>query len=118
MKNVFYFLIAICLFSYNSLIYGQSDKFIPDYSVILPSEQGKKMMQQCSRSVPDNIEEFFNPIEQDIRLLESNLKKILSLKSTNCCFRGIKIKALKNYGFQYIGVVINNKKFIYINTCN
>jgi len=115
MKKIFYFLIIIDLFCCKSIIYGQSDKFIPDYSVILPSEQGEKMMQQCSRSVPNNIEKFFNLTEQDIHLLEDNFMKLLTVKSTNCCFSGITIKSLDNYGFQYIGIVINSKKFIYIN---
>jgi len=115
MKKIFYFLIIIDLFCCISPICGKTNEFIPNYSVILPLEQGEKMMQQCSRTVPDNIEKFFNPTKQDIQLLEENFVKLLTVKSTNCCFPGIKIKDLNNYGFQFIGIVINSEKFIYIN---
>lgn len=47
--------------------------------------------------------------------MEDNFKKILSIKSTGCCFKGWEIPDLKDYAFQYIGVIINNRKYIYIN---
>lgn len=89
--------------------------FIPLYSTVLASENGDKMMNQCSRSVPENIDKYFDLTKENIELLESNFRKILAIKSTGCCFNGWEVENLENYGFQYIGVEINNRKYIYLN---
>lgn len=90
-------------------------EFKPKYSIILSSETGEKMLNQCSRTTPEKVEKYFELINEDIVLLQNNFKKILSISSTGCCFNGWKIPKLKDYVFQYIGVIINNHKYIYIN---
>ena len=88
--------------------------FKPAFSVILDSAQGKKLFDQCSRSVP-SVKDFWTPREQDIAILENNFKTVYALLSNDCCIGGARVDSLEHYGFQYIGVNINNRKFIYIN---
>ncbi len=113
-RIIFVFLLFIPL-----IVFSQSNtnqmKYIPQYGTILSSDNGEKIMNQCSRSIPENIDKYFDLTKGNIELLESNFRKILAIKSTGCCYKGWKIEKLENYGFQYIGVMINNRKYIYLN---
>lgn len=91
------------------------NEYKPQYSTILISNNGEKMLTQCSRSVPNNIESYFDLTKEDTALLENNLRKILSVKSTGCCLKGWNIERLEDYAYQYIGVIIKNRRYIYIN---
>jgi hypothetical protein len=37
------------------------------------------------------------------------------LRSNQCCNKGYKISNLKKYSFQYAGLIIDKKKYIYLN---
>ena len=75
-------------------------------STILDSSKAKRLLDQCSRATPQNISGYWNPSENDKVELERNFSK-LEHKQNN--FK------LKNYAYQYIGVIIKEEKFIYIN---
>jgi hypothetical protein len=95
-------------------VYSQN-KYSPNFSTIISANNGLVMLNQCSRSTPENINGFFELAKNDIEQLEENFKNIYSLKSTKCCYAKKKIQNLENFAFQYIGVNINNEKYIYIN---
>jgi len=82
---------------------------------MLDSSRGHAVMDQCSRSVPKNVSVFWNPTQSDMKKIEQNLKKLLSLKASACCLMGYKLDSLNGYAFQYVGVVVKKKKYIYIN---
>jgi hypothetical protein len=105
-----------CLLLFTSL-YAQSQTYRhrPEYSVILSSELGKKLLDQCSRSVPGNITNYWNPDSIQIEQLFSNFKSILELSSEGCCLPSAKIDSLESYAFQFCGVVIGKRRYIYIN---
>ena len=113
MSKYFGFILLLVL-AVNGL-FGQKNKFVPTYSTILPNIQGPIVLRQCSRSVPEKVESYFELATTDIQNVENNFKKILSVKATGCCLIGGKIKKLEGYGFQYLGIVIGNQKYIYIN---
>lgn len=48
-------------------------------------------------------------------MLEKNFTKISELGGTGCCVTGFRLGPLKNFGFQYLGVMIKERKYIYIN---
>jgi hypothetical protein len=74
------------------------------------------MKNQCgSRDMPKIISGYWQLNQPDIDLMSKVFKKIRRLKSNQCCNRGYKIISLKKYGFQFLGVIINNKKYIYLN---
>lgn len=87
----------------------------PKYSTTLSKEKGTELLRQCSRSVPKGISSFFDLNQRDIQLLESKFNKLHKIKSSGCCSSGRNIKELNKTAFQYVGVIINDKKFIYIN---
>lgn len=111
MKQIFLFLFLAVEFSANS----QGTNFTPLFSAGLDTKSGKLLLTQCSRVTPKNVSEFWTISRTNIKDLESSFGKIYSLISRECCSPGRKVDSLKNFGFQYVGVIINGKKFIYIN---
>lgn len=87
----------------------------PKYSVTFDKEKGSRLLKQCSRGTPNNISSYWTLTEDEIKLLEDNFKKIKKLKSSDCCYPGTMLGNLNKYGFQYVGVTINDRRYIYIN---
>ena len=94
---------------------GQSTKDSKGFGIAMDSLGGSHLLRQCSRFTPIDISSFWVVSKTDANELEKNFPAIDSLKSAECCRPGAKITNRGNYAFQYIGVVINNRKFIYIN---
>lgn len=94
---------------------GQTNSFKPSFSIVVDTSIGKKLLDQCSRATPKNIESFWNPTAADISGMENNFLKIYSLKATECCWMGATVDSLHNFSFQYLGVIVKGQKFIYIN---
>ena len=84
--------------------------FKPKNSVILNSKEGQTLVHPHSRDAIDSVEGFWIVTDKDVRRLEDNFKKVTTLKTNYS-----KLSSLETYAFQYIGVVRNGKKFIYIN---
>ncbi len=74
-------------------------------STILDTGNVKGGLHQCSRSTPENILNYCVIEEKDKKQLEEKLSNFLST---------VKLKP-DEYAYQYIGVIIKGKKFIYIN---
>lgn len=94
---------------------AQDYSFTPKYSTVIDSSFGTLMLDQCSRYSPRDIKDFWNPSSIEISSVENNFKKILGLTSNICCCTDCKISNLDEFGFQYIGIIIKKKKYIYIN---
>lgn len=105
-----FLIILICL----SKTFSQTN-FSPKFSAIISKENGLKLLNQCSRYIPTNVDTYFDLSENEILELHNNFKKIYKIKSNKCCVIGLKISNLENYRFQYVGVIIKGKKNIYIN---
>jgi len=89
--------------------------FKPDSSAVFDKSLGKEFFKQCSRYVPENITGFYNIDSLEIKILERNFLKIFLLPPR--ALRNNKnVFFLQKYGCQYIGVIINHEKYIYINT--
>ena len=93
----------------------QDSSFKPVFSSVMDTSLGRKMLYQCSRSAPGNVKGFWRPSNEDVKNLEDNFTKILQLAGTGCCNSGPGIEHLEKFGFQYLGVVIKGRKYIYIN---
>jgi hypothetical protein len=96
------FLFCVSLMSWKLSI-CQDNGFIPskpEFSTILDSSKGKQLLSQCSRRTPQNISGFFQLNNSDIAILEESFNK--AEKDTK-------------HAFQYMGVIIGGKRYIYIN---
>ena len=87
----------------------------PLFSANFDSAAGPALLKQCSRSVPGKVSRFWNVANEDLLLLESHFSNIGSIKANGCCIVGMKMHAYKNAAFQYTGIIIGNRKYIYIN---
>jgi hypothetical protein len=87
-------------------------------SVVLPESTAQRLSQLCSRPGPPAFEGTWLPSESDVKVMESNFSKIASLKSSSG-YLGAQIKHPEKYNRQYVGIIIKEKKWIYINgICN
>ena len=86
----------------------------PTRFVLFDSSLVEEALNQCSRGTPA-IEGKWNPTQTDIASLEGNLGKISSLSSGGCCLSGIRIHSPASYYRQYVGIIVNGRKMIYVN---
>jgi hypothetical protein len=109
-------LLAIIVFLGSLDIYSQDYHFKPSFGVIIDSAQTKALLRQCSRSTtPKKVKTYWKPMQNDIEHLENNFNKLYGQSSKTCCIFGRTIDSLQKFGFQYAGVIMNRRKYIYIN---
>lgn len=83
-------------------------------STVLKPEKAKMITNQCSRQAPEKFETTWTPTEKDISELESQLKAIEKANGDTQRQEQF-VKNVKDYYRQYIGLVIDGQKLIYIN---
>ena len=81
----------------------------PGNYVLLDAHHGPAVLLQCSRPVPEPLRGTWQPSAADIKALEANLPRIQQLASDAF------VKDVRKYYRQYVGVIIGNRKLIYIN---
>ena len=83
--------------------------------VLLPSASAEELTSQCSRWSPSNFEDTWEPAASDIRALEERLHKVERLRAKQCCVLRGRVRDVHDYYRQYVGIVLNGKKLIYVN---
>ena len=91
--------------------FTQDYYFSPKYSTTLDESKGELLLSQCSRWTPEDISGYWTPAQNDVHEIEQIFKKVYGLRTTN----GQTIASLDKFAFQYVGVTIKRKRFIYIN---
>ena len=61
---------------------------------------------------PQGVKKFWNPNQSEIDSVEKNFKKVLEIEEE---FSRHTVTHFESYGFQYVGIKIKKKKYIYIN---
>ena len=85
-------------------------------SVTLPGSAAAEFLSLCSRTSMPQYDTTWNPSETVIRDMEFRLYfKIAHLEANGCCIINGRILDLDEYYFQYVGIIINDRKLIYIN---
>lgn len=57
---------------------------------------------------------FFTPSIEDLNELYLNFKHLEAIKAVECCYTGAKV-TLNRYGFQVLGLIIRQKRYLYLN---
>jgi len=92
-------------FLIQDIVFCQDKKLLPDSSIVFDVSKGKKLLEDCSGSELQSIvDSFWIPNQNDNQDLELNFYKL-----TN------QVQDLNNYIIQYIGIILEGKKYIYIN---
>src|ERR1700761_2120086 len=76
-------------------------------SYIMPPEKGPQLLEQCSREAPRGIKSFFAPEVSEVADLEKQLIPYLIRVRPNINFQ--------EYSRQYIGFMMEGKRYIYGN---
>lgn len=107
-KLLSYAVCAIFLVAFS--VFAQREK-----SALLPSSEAKYVTEQCSRPSPDKFSDTWQPSKEEIKEMEAAFSQIKKLKARNCCMTGEQIENPEDFYMQYVGIVIDGKKLIYIN---
>jgi hypothetical protein len=93
-----------------SVLHGQN-KY---KSTLLPESEAQQLTQLCSRPGPPKFDSAWKPAEGDIHEMETKLSRVSRLRS-GCCRTGLRIERPELYFRQYVGIMVANRKLIYIN---
>lgn len=86
--------------------------FHPTARYVLPSSAGPALLRQCSRFVPSNVSEYWQPSSEQIRELEARLVPYLAKRAA----AGAETPpASPRYHRQYVGIVSDGVRLIYGN---
>ena len=83
-------------------------------SVLLPSDEAKKLANQCSRPSPSDFTDTWQPTAEQIKKMESKLDDIAELSVKSCCIVGASVERPNDWYMQYAALVWKGKKTIYI----
>ncbi|PHN08155.1 hypothetical protein [Flavilitoribacter nigricans] len=88
----------------------------PEYRVVFPPEVGKTL-EPCTRSMPAGVEGFYQILSDELCPLEQNFLKILEMDPSRSEPEGWAMEEdyLTGSLIQYIGIIINDRKYVYIN---
>ena len=103
--------IAFCLLAGLSML-RQTPAQVNDRFVVLPQREGKQL-PLCSRAGP-KVAGTWDPLVQDILNLESHLGGIAKLKAHGS-ISGVQIAHPEEFTRQYLGIVVDGKRQIYVN---
>lgn len=81
---------------------------------LLPESEAERLKHLCSRPNPPEFQGTWKPTDSDIQKMESRLSRISRLR-TRSGIVGTRIGHPNRYYRQYLGIIIKNRKFIYIN---
>ena len=98
-----------------STVCAQEYKFTPQQYTFIDSTKGHISLHQCSRPSPKNVQGYWNVNTTYTKKLEANFKKVLLLETAGFGMQHRKLTGLEKYSYQYTGIVIKGKKYIYIN---
>ena len=82
---------------------------------VLHGIEAEKALHQCSRPVPEGIKGLWDPSEAVVHQLESRLPQLAKLASENSHSASKSIGDSTATYRQYIGVVIGDRRYVYIN---
>ena len=97
------------------LLVGVSANSQRTKSTLLPVSEISRAIQQCSRPGPEKYSDTWQPSELEIQEMESRFEQIKKLTVKECCIQGARIEDPERYYMQYVGIIINKQRLIYIN---
>jgi hypothetical protein len=87
---------------------------LSDRAVLLPADQAKATLEQCSRPTPEDVDGSWTVPVATLKRLERDLPQLSQLGPKPSA---IEDKAFAPGGFyrQYVGITVHGRKLIYIN---
>jgi hypothetical protein len=88
---------------------------VPGRSVTLSGPMAYQIARPCSRPGPPKFDDVWEPTQADIAEMEAHFGWLRRLRSTVCCLPGAQVRNVNDYFRQYVGIVVNGRRLIYIN---
>jgi hypothetical protein len=101
------------LLIFSPLLFGSTSPTQSGRATLLPETEAKGVSALCSRDSP-KVDKAWTPADSELALMESHLDKIAKLRS-NGGMVGVQIKHPGQSYRQYVGVMMEGHKYIYIN---
>ena len=96
---------VITFVSFQQAAFCQSTQFEPDSSILFEVSRGKELLRDCSGSrLQEVVDSFWIPHDVENLTLQKNYIQLSS-----------QVKKLDDFVIQYIGIVFEGKRYIYIN---
>jgi hypothetical protein len=83
-------------------------------STLLPESAAHAVVQQCSRPAPTAIDGTWVPDEATLAELDRQIPRVARMSAT-CCTVGLKLRSVSDSYVQYVGIVLNGRRYIYVN---
>jgi hypothetical protein len=87
----------------------------PERSTVLSEDEAQRALRPCSRPGPSEVKDKWPVSKTVVEQLELDLPRLARLKSRECCFLGARVRDPGSYFRQYVGVVVDGRKLVYIN---
>lgn len=108
--------LALQVLPFITLAVGCSTMVLPPgRSTVLPDSAAQELSRPCSRPGPPAFSGTWQPSKEDIAHLESKLRGLQGRRARLCCLSGAKLRDPGVYYRQYLGIVVDGKKLIYVN---
>jgi hypothetical protein len=107
---------ALLLFPVLTFSQPGDSAFRPKYTAVLDTSKGRLLVRHSPRPAPQKISAYWNIEQKDIDRLHKFFRKITSVPASGAYLSGTRQPlGLDNYAYQYTGIVISKKKYIYVN---
>jgi hypothetical protein len=104
--------LALALFLLSTIDASASARLAPGDGAILPVEESKELLHQCSRGAPQGVTGTWAPTTTRIRELEDRLPTALKAVAFE---KGERFAEPVDFRRQYAGFIVNGRKIIYVN---
>lgn len=92
-----------------------SSEMVTKMYTVLIGEEANGISMQCSRANPPQFTDTWVPDDKMVLSVEANLDKIEHLAPNLCCLRNVHISNVRGYFRQYVGIISEGRRLIYIN---
>lgn len=106
-------MMALALLALSAAPGGAGEPSLP--FTVLEGRHAQTFSRQCSRAPLPVFQGTWQPGEEDIKALEEQLPAVEGLKASICCIKDARVGSVHDYYRQYVGIVVNGRKLIYIN---
>lgn len=88
----------------------------PEFRVVFSADKGEGLAP-CTRSFPDQVDDYYQILGDEVCPLEQNFLKILDLDPTlsDPVDWGLDSTRLFDSALQYIGMIVDGRKYVYLN---
>ena len=96
-----------------------TNPFLPKQFVVFDNRLGHELLYQPTRIVPQNVQKYYKPSKKQIDEMHQNFGNVIYMKCHSNLINDTKcVTNLENYLYQYVGLVIKDEDYIYVNAVN